>query len=153
MFSGSGSLLTYEIALASVLYVNTAPEPSVETIRTVQFQVFDDRFASEPLAGFIVISLVDDNALLLDCGAGFFNFTEQSSSPVPLARLLSLSDLDKDHMILEATVNISNAQPGDEIAVNASLSSDVRVDPGSDMAQINLVGEAMAVEYQVRTSD
>ncbi len=131
-----------------MVYFNEAIEPTLDPARLVQFHVFDDRYASN-ITGFVNISLVNDNNLTLDCGAGLFSFTEGSNTPVFLAGLLSLSDLDTDHTVSEASVEITNAQLGDEIAVSSSLSSFIRIQQSNNGARVDLSGEAMVTEYQV----
>lgn len=151
-FSGNASLAAYQQALSSVVYFNGATEPSVDLVRMVLFQAFDGTFPSNVQTGFINVTLVDDNPLSLDCGAGVFGFTEGSGSPVSLAALLALSDLDADHEVSAASVVIGNAQLGDAIAVDAGLvPSSISMGPGGDGTRIQLVGITTAMQYQVRS--
>ena len=147
-FSGSASLASYQQALASVVYFNSATEPSEGIIRAIQFQVFDGTFSSPVLTGLVNITLVDDNPLILQCGVGVVSFTEGSTTPISLAGLLTVSDLDADHEVLSASVAIGNTQQGDEIAVDAGLSSSINV-RSTNGSSIELVGIATDTQYQV----
>lgn len=150
-FSGNATLAAYQQALASVIYFNGAIEPSREPVRLVQFQVFDGIFSSNTVTGSVNIILVDDNPLQLDCGAGVVNFTEGSGSSIALADSLTLSDLDSNHIVSGASVIITNEQEGDEILVDSSLTGSISIEPsgGGSRTWVDLVGEAMAMQYQV----
>lgn len=132
-----------------MVYFNGAIEPLADTVRLVHFQVFDGTFSSNVLTGVVNITLVDDNPLTLDCGAGVVSFTEGSGSPVSLTGFLTLSDLDTDHTVSAASVAIVNAQEGDEILVDSSLATSISVQ-SSSAARIELVGGGTVIEYQVR---
>ena len=108
----------------------------------------DGAFSSNNATGFINVSLVDDNAPMLNCDGAVFEFVEGSMSPVYLASSLTLSDRDVDHVFTSASVAIANPQDGDEIAVNVSLSSFITVQSVAG-GRIELVSDAMAMEYQV----
>ncbi len=149
-FSGQSTIAVYQQALASVLYFNGANEPSTQPSRRVQFQVFDGIFYSNSIVGLINITLVDDNRLVLDCGAGISSFSEGQQVPVLLASFLSLSDLDSNHVVSGASVMITNAQQGDSIQFDSSLVMGSISIAQLDEARIELSGIVMAMQYQVR---
>ena len=144
-FSGRGTLAAYEMALSSVIYFNTAVEPTL-TNRTVSFQVFDGNSFSNIANGVISIALVDDNPLMLMCGTGVANFEEESASPIPLAELLILRDADVDHMITGAEVSVQNPQLGDVLALGSD--SGLSITRESD-TMIVVTGVAEDSVYQV----
>lgn len=74
--------------------------------------------------------------------------TEGSTTPLPIASLLTISDLDADHMLSSATVTLVNAQAGDEIQVNDSARGELTVERSSGVS-ITITGQAMAAQYQV----
>lgn len=121
----------------------------MDPVRLVIFQVYDGVFFSDPVVGFVNITLRDDNPPMLECGSGMVSFIEDSVSPVPLATYLSLSDLDSDHVLTGAIIAITNPQEGDEILINSSVSNSVRIQ-SSTSSRIELVGDATDLEYQVR---
>ena len=147
-FSGRGTLAAYEMALSSVVYSNTAVEPT-RTNRTVSFQVYDGINFSNIANGTIYIALVNDNPLLLMCGAGIANFAEGSEIPTPLTELLTLMDADVDHMITGAEVSVQNPQVGDELTLGAD--SGLTITRVSDTV-IVVTGVAEDSVYQVRVS-
>lgn len=149
--TGAGTVATYQQALASVQYFNGAEEPSASSLREVEFRVHDGDFFSNVATGFVNITLLDDNPAMLDCGNRMVSFTEDSSTPVPLASFLTLSDRDTDHFFTGASVAITNPQEGDEIVVDGTLSASVRVQLVST-TRIELTGDATGMEYQVRIS-
>lgn len=148
-FSGAGTLATYQQALASVEYFNGATEPSADMLRLVEFQVFDGVFLSNTAMGLVNISLVDDNPLLLSCSPGLLSFSEGSTEPVSLASLLTLSDLDSDHVVLSVSVDIANAQEGDEIMADSGVVAESITIQQNGVDRVYLTGEARAMEYQV----
>lgn len=130
------------------MYFNGIEEPPSDSEnRLVLFQVFDAVFSSNILTAEISFTLVDDNPLLLNCGAGVVGFVEGAEFPVSLTSSLTLSDLDSDHVISSASVAIGNPQEGDEISVNSSLTSAISIQDNSN--RIVLSGDAMDTDYQV----
>ena len=142
-------MAVYQQALSAITYINTANEPTRDPPRRVEMQVFDGQFFSNIATGFVSISLVDDNRLMLLCGGGLPTLTEGSTTPLPIATSLTVSDLDTDHMLSSATVTLENAQAGDEIQVNESTSGELTVEQSSGVL-ITISGQAMAAQYQVR---
>ena len=144
-FTGSASVIAYQQAVRSVSYQNTAPEPN-HVQRQITYRVNDSQFFSNVLEGTITIALVNDNPLLLMCPSSS-TFTENSLVPVDITQDLVLSDLDQNHVVTGARIEIANAMSGDRVAVNSST---LAVQMLSDsVIQIN--GEATAAVYQVRT--
>lgn len=147
--NGPGSTAVYTQALQSITYLNTADEPTKYPPRRIEIQVFDGGFVSDVVTGFINISLVGDNPLMLTCGGSMRMFTEESPTPLSIANTLSISDLDQNQMIESATVSLENAQDGDEIEVSMSVSGGLTVQQSSSVS-IMISGNALAAEYQVR---
>ena len=141
-------MAVYQQALLAITYLNTADEPTKDPPRRVQMQVFDGQFFSNIATGFVNITLVNDNRLMLLCGGGLPMFTEGSTTPLPIASSLTISDRDADHMVSSATVNLANAQAGDEIQVNDSTRGELTVEQSSGVS-ITITGQAMAAQYQV----
>ena len=112
--------------------------------------MFDGIFYSNFIVGLINITLIDDNRLMLDCGAGIISFLEGNQDPVPLSSFLSLSDLDSNHVVSGASIRITNAQQGDLIQFDSSLVTSPINIAQLDEARIELSGRAMAMQYQVR---
>lgn len=148
-FSGRGTIGTYQQAFASIVYFNGASEPTMNPVRQVQFQVFDGVFRSNVVTGFINVTLLNDNPLMLNCGAGMSSFIEDSETPIPLAGFLTLSDLDSNHIVSAASVIITNPQEGDEIQVDSSLAGPIGIQQ-SGGTRLALTGAATAMQYQVR---
>ena len=140
----------YQEALFAITYLNTADEPTKDPPRRVEMQVFDGRFFSNKAVGFVNISLVNDNRLMLLCGGGGLPMlTEGSTIPLPIASSLTVSDLDTNHMLSSAIVMLENAQVGDVIQLNESARGGLTVVQTSGVS-ITVSGQAMAAQYQVR---
>ena len=139
----------YQEALFAITYLNTADEPTKDPPRRVEMQVFDGRFFSNKAVGFVSISLVNDNRLMLLCGGGLPMLTEGSTIPLPIASSLTVSDLDTNHMLSSAIVMLENAQVGDVIQLNESAHGGLTVVQTSGVS-ITVSGQAMAAQYQVR---
>ena len=146
--TGRATVAVYQLALFALTYLNTADEPTKDPPRRIDMQVFDGRFFSNVATGHVNISLVNDNRLMVICGGGSPMFTEGSTTPVPIASSLTVSDLDADHMLSSATVSLENAQAGDEIQVNDSARGELTVEQSSGVL-ITITGQAMAAQYQV----
>ena len=146
--SGQATVAVYQQALLALTYLNTADEPTKDPPRRVDMQVFDGRFFSNVATGFVNITLVNDNRLMLLCGGGLPMFTEGSTIPLPIASSLTVSDVDADHVLSSATVTLENAQMGDEIQVNDSARGELTVEQSSGVS-ITITGQAMAAQYQV----
>jgi hypothetical protein len=138
----------YQQALLAITYLNTADEPTKDPPRRIDMQVFDGRFFSNIATGHVNISLVNDSRLMLLCGGGLPMFMEGSTTPLPIASSLTVSDLDADHMLFSATVTLENAQTGDEIQVNDSARGELTMEQSSGVS-ITITGQAMAAQYQV----
>ena len=150
--TGQTTVAVYQQALFAITYINTANEPTRNPPRRVEMQVFDGQFFSNIATGYINISLVNDNRLMLLCGGGLPMLTEGSTTPLPIASSLTVSDLDADHMLSSANVILENAQTGDEIQVNESVSGELIVEQSSGVL-IAISGQGMAAQYQVRNHD
>lgn len=148
--SGRGSIPVYQQALASVTYINFADEPTSDIRREIVFQVFDDQQASNELTGYVNISLVNDNQLMLFCNAGLSTFTEGSGVSIYLAPSLSLIDQDLDHVVSMANVTLQNPQYGDSIQINSSIGGDLVIEQSSGVS-ISISGEATTAHYEVRS--
>ena len=148
--TGQGTVAVYQQALFAITYLNTANEPTRDPSRRVEMQVFDGRFYSNVATGFVNISLVNDNRLMLLCDGGLPMFMEGSTTPLPIASSLIVSDLDANHMLSSATVTLENAQTGDEIRINDSAHEGPTVEQTSGVS-ITIGGQAMAAQYQVRS--
>ena len=133
------------MALSAIIYMNDAPEPSREN-RSVVFQVSDGVHSSNELTGTIYIRLVDDNPLVLSCGADVVGFTE-GSSVVNLSQLLVLSDADSNHEVSMGRVFIENPEPGD--AIGLVISGPLRVQLVNNTGVL-IDGVGTAMQYQVR---
>ena len=147
-FTGAASVAAYEQALRLVTYQNTAPEPH-HSQRQLTFQVSDGQFVSNVLQGAININLTDDNPLQLVCGSGSVGFTEGSNAPMNITHELTLSDLDVNHIVTSARVEIENAQEGDRIAVSPPSSGPLTVVNVND-TMVEITGESQVTEYQVK---
>lgn len=132
----------------AITYLNTADEPTKDPPRRIDMQVFDGRFFSNIATGHVNISLVNDSRLMLLCGGGLPMLTEGSTTPLPIASSLTVSDLDADHMLFSATITLENAQTGDEIQVNDSARGELTAEQSSGVS-ITITGQAMAAQYQV----
>lgn len=143
-FTGSASVIAYQQALRSVSYQNTATEPN-HAQRQITYQVNDGQFSSNVLEGTITIALVNDNPLVLMCPSSSV-FSENAQVPVDITQDLVLSDLDQNHIVTGARIEIMNAMSGDKIAINSST---LAVQTLSDSV-IQISGEATATDYQVR---
>ena len=141
-------MAVYQQALLAITYLNTADEPTKDPPRRVDVQIFDGQFYSNVATGFVDISLVNDNRLMLICGGGLPMLTEGSTTLLPIASSLAVSDLDADHVLSSATVTLENAQAGDEIQVNDSARGELTVEQSSGVL-ITVTGQAMAAQYQV----
>ena len=151
-FTGQATTAIYQQALSSITYLNTANEPTRDPPRRVEFQVFDGMFFSNLVTGFVNISLVDDNRLMLTCGDGSMpTFTEGSSDPLSVASELTISDIDANSMISSAMIVLDNAQAGDEIRVNPSAAGGLTLDQSSGVS-ISINRPGVATQYQVRCS-
>ena len=111
-------------------------------------QVYDGAFFSNLAIGFINISLVDDNRLMLVCGGGLPMFREESTDPLLVASSLNISDLDANNMISSAMISLDNAQAGDEIRINTSASGGLSLEQTNGVS-IRINGHAMSSQYQV----
>ena len=150
-FDGSASAAVYEQLLAGVSYFNSADEPTRVPARRIAFEVFDGVFSSDVVTGLVNVTLVNDNPLVLSCGAGIVNFIEETLEPVSLTEMLRLSDSDTDHVITSAEVAITNPlnpQNGDVLSIsNDTLPSGVVIEQPSG-STLSISGLASAVEYQ-----
>jgi len=102
------------------------------------------------LTGLVNISLVDDNLLMLDCGSSGAEFVEDMGTAISVTANLTLADLDPDHVVPGASVAIMGAQDGDEITVDESLSGSISIQHDGGRTHIDLIGDGMAEQYQVR---
>ena len=146
--TGRGSIPVYQQALSSVTYINLADEPNSDIQREIVFQVYDGQQASNEVRGYVNISLVNDNRLMLLCDAGLATFVEGSDSPISLVPSLSLIDRDLDHVVSLANVTIQNPQDGDRIQVNSSVSGGLVIEQSGGVSII-ISGEGMAAQYEV----
>ena len=137
----------YQQALSTVSYINRAPEPLPGT-RLVSFTVYDGIFHSAPATAELSLTLINDNSLTLSCGGGGVVFIEGSPDPVSLASQLTVVDLDHDHMIHSATINIANPQHGDTLSLDGSVTSDLQVSSPSNTS-LRISGTASDDYYQV----
>ena len=147
--TGRGSIPVYQQALSSVTYINQADEPNSDIQREIVFQVYDGQQASNEMRGYVNISLVNDNRLMLLCDAGLSTFVEGSDSPIYLVPSLSLIDRDLDHVVSTANVTIQNAQDGDRIQINSSGSGGLVIEQSGGVSII-ISGDGMAAQYEVR---
>ena len=148
VFSGSASVSDYQQALSAVGYINRAPEPSPST-RSVLYTVSDGIFTSNTATASLTLALINDNMLMLSCGAGVVNFMEGSQDPVPVASQLTLVDLDADHMITGASVDIGAPQEGDEISLDSSVTTDLDI-VFQSATSVQVSGIAADNNYQVQ---
>ena len=140
------SVLMYQQLLAAVIYSNKASEPT-QGVRTLTFQVSDDTFASNTLAGSISIGLIDDNELILTCGINTRTYIEGSTDTVYIVPNLTLVDLDVDHIIISANIALTNSQYGDLIYINSTDTTGLFITSTNN--SITIEGESTATEYQV----
>ena len=93
---GLSPLSSYNSLLSTLLYINSAPEPTYPTLtRILSVEVNDGQFI---VSNFFAISiqLLNDNLLSLSLLADSFDFVEGTSSlPIGSLARLSLSDEDK----------------------------------------------------------
>ena len=76
------------------------------------------------------------------------SFTEESPEPVAVTGQLTVVDLDHDHMIQGATVNIVTSQEGDQLFIDDSMTPNIQVLPLSNTS-IQITGTALDNQYQV----
>ena len=145
IITGQGSVAVYQEVLSSITYLNTASPPTKNPPRRIEMQVFDGTFKSNIATGFVNISLVSDNSLMINCSSSLPTFTEGTLNPQPVAN--SLTVYDTDLMINYATVILDNAQLGDEIGVN-SMPGGLTVNQTSPVS-IVISGQGTASQYQV----
>ena len=146
-FTGSASVSSYQQALSTLTYVNSAPEPLPGT-RLLSFTIFDGVFQSPPATASLSLSLVNDNILSLVCGRETVVFQEGSPNPLPLTSELAVMDLDHDHMIHRGSVNIANPQEGDRLFLDTTVAPQLQVSSLSD-SSLEITGVASDNYYQV----
>ena len=146
-FSGSASVSSYQQALSTLTYLNSAPEPLPGT-RLLSFTVFDGLFHSSPATATLSLSLINDNILSLVCGRETVVFQEGSLLPVPLTSQLTVVDLDHDHMIHRGFVNIQNPQEGDQLFLDATVTPQLQISVLGD-SSFEITGTASDYYYQV----
>jgi len=147
--SGVGTTEVYQQALISIVYFNSAPEPTPSLSRRVQFLVFDGTFSSNPIAGSISIRHVNDNPVVLSCGLGLFNFTEGSMEALSIGLGVSLMDRDVNHVLSSVSVVLESRYQGDFISVESAAVAD-GITLSANESDIRLAGSATATSYQVR---
>ena len=74
---------------------------------------------------------------------------EGSPDPVPVASELTLVDLDEDHMITGASVDIGVPQEGDELSLDPRVTPQLEIIQGD--TSIRISGIATDDTYQVKT--
>ena len=148
--TGPASAAVYQQALFSITYLNTADEPTKDPPRRVEMRVFDGMFYSNIATGFVNISLVDDNRLMITCPGGLPTFTEEAPSPLLVADSLMISDRDTNQLVNSATVVLDNAQVGDEIAIDMRVAGGLTVNQTSGRS-VMISGQATTSQYQVST--
>lgn len=89
---------------------------------------------------------MDDNPLVLSCGADEVGFMEGSSG-VNVSQLLVLSDADSNHEISMGRVYIENPEPGDAIGLVTSGSLRVQL---VNNTGVTIDGVGTVMQYQVR---
>ena len=144
--TGQGSVAVYQEVLSSITYLNTASPPTKNPPRRIEMQVFDGTFKSNIATGFVNISLVSDNSLMINCSSSVPTFTEGIPDPQLVAD--SLTVYDTDLVINYATVILDNAQLGDEIGVDISMPGGLTVNQTSPVS-IMISGQGTASQYQV----
>ncbi|KAI6650765.1 protocadherin Fat 4-like [Oopsacas minuta] len=143
--SGTSNLTNYQSILSSVVYRNERFEPS-PTNRTITFVVSDGSFDSNIPSLIIVISLVNDNPLVISCNLSFFYYNENiDSNGILIASLLTLYDGDADHIITSASIRFANYSLSDQIQLNESVNSSFNI--VSTRNTILIQGEGSSEEY------
>ena len=128
-------------------YQNFAREPFPGT-RAITFTVYDGIFSSNVARANLTLNLINDNLLTLTCGAESLLFEEGSVDPVPLTSQLTLVDLDQDHLILGATVELGPPQEGDELNLDLSAAPWLEITTLTNTS-IQISGLASDDHYQV----
>ncbi len=149
--TGLASVSIYESLLASLQFGSTAGEPSVLP-RFAILQVNDGTFASNSITLTVNIALINDNDPILDLstttsGLGYsVTFTEGGSPVILVGPDVRLSDADDD---LFQSINITLINPVDPEESLTSLSSFGSVQIFNRQTNVELVGPATAVEFEL----
>ena len=143
----------YQDAFRSVAYINRAGEPTPGN-RSICFQVFDGTFHSNRLCVVVQVSLVDDNNVTLSCSNSSSLITYRESSPAAelfVAPTLQLADIDVDHSIVSAVVELYGHKGNyEKIAIDIASSpyKGISVQSSMDSTRIDLQGSGKDVNYE-----
>jgi hypothetical protein len=123
--TGSASITSYEIALASVAYSNNSQNPS-DAVRQISMFAFDSLQQSNELFIEVVVQSVNDNPTLV--APSNLSTAEDTGLIFSLANAIKADDVDSDQLVL--TISVGNGElrwlgaPGPQVGVrivNANL--------------------------------
>jgi hypothetical protein len=145
--SGTASVATYQGALRSVTYVDTADDPSTAT-RTITFTVDDD--GAPPVASGgstrdVTVTALNDPPVL-NAGAGGITYTE-NDAPAAIAPSLTLADLD-NLSLAGATVAVSANYWNEEDVLGFTDRSGISGSWDATSGTLTLSGAASVADYQ-----
>ena len=148
-FSGRATVQEYMALLLSLIYSNTAPEPSPGN-RYISITV-SDGLQQDVTVVIVIVILADDNPLTIQVSTPRLVFTEGDMSlAVGLMSGVRLVDPDRDGFVENLTISLvgSRDQENEFLSINASFVTNDEIPDGS---MIRISGRSSLSNYQVRS--